>query len=640
VSHARRTWTLAAILFAAVLPVLVIVPTLFPTDPTVLSAAGLEGYSTVWAYRSAVVWSVVTLALAAFATRVGWLDLEFDDTYVRSGTHAATMTARTKWVERGIVALIVVVALWPPFLSRYGPFIEDTIFATALHRMQGGMVPYRDFEFLYGPLMLVPASWFMSAVGYSLEHYYIYLTTIEVVQYVLIVALLQSLIPERRTRLVVFVILVGLLANPLLGLNYNGVRRLLPLGTLLLLTRDPRSLPRAAIAAVLLGLSVAYAHDYSLGAAFASAGLYVAMFVRKPSRELVVPALAFGVISVATWLSVSYLLLGDGFPSYISDTRGLVARFSAGEAGFRFYWTANAAAAFALLALGLVIAGRGIAHRLELSEWGDRFFLTAVLATFLALKSGLNRSDVWHLDGAFFAVCVAFLLPLPRRVMRWSSSTQNIATTLAGVVSVTHLLGNAPTAAYIAEGWVKGFRDARAGLVTTTACAAQAVAPCIENEKSHPREALVAVGAYLAEPAQRGQRVLLYGELWGAGQRMGVYKRDHLNDDFIYDDARGIAVGEWINEPADALVVMAKPWYERLYAPPGADTIGAKAPFTPSIVKTAGEYLASVHYRGVVVERPLAELRWRRTVGVRVRERFALDRTFGDLVVLRRRSSP
>ena len=168
----------------------------------------------------------------------------------------------------------------------------------------------------------------------------------------------------------------------------------------------------------------------------------------------------------------------------------------------------------------------------------------------------------------------------------------------------------------------------------------RAEAPCIENERSHSSADIGAIGAWLAEPAQRGRRVLLYGELWGLGQHLGVYKRDHLNDDFIYGDARGVAVGAWIAEQPDAIVVIAKDWYERLYAPAGADTIGARAPFDPSLIKTVGEWLASVHYRGVAVERPLAELRWRRTVGVPVRRHFSLERTAGSLVVLTRRSAP
>ena len=634
----RRTATLAAILFAGFIPLLLLVPTLVPTDPSVLSAAGVEGYNTTLAYRAALLWCIAGLGAALAAARGGWLT--DGDGLAPLASQGDMPTQAQRWLERGIVAVVIVLALWPPFLVRYGPYIEDSIFATALHRMHGGLVPYRDFEFLYGPLMLVPASWFMDAVGYSLGHYYAYLTGFEVVQYVGLLALLQHLVPERRTRVVVFVILVGLLVNPLLGLNYNGIRRLLPLGALLLLARNPRSTGHAAVAGILLGLSVAYAHDYSLGSAFAAAGLYGILFVRKPSLDLVKLAATFGVVALATWLGVSGALLGADVLSYLGDTRGLVGRFGLGEAGFRFYWTANALAAFGLLSLGIVVAGRGMAERDGLVAWGDRFFLAALLATLVSLKSGLNRSDVWHLSGAFFPVCVAFLLPLPRQVMRWSRTTQQVAVGLVAIVAATHGLGNAPSAAYIAEGWARGARDVRAGLVAQGGCAANAEAPCIENERSHPRADVVAVGTWLAEPAQRGRRVLLYGELWSFGQRLGIYKRDHLNDDFIYDDARGVAVGEWIAEKPDAIVIMTKDWYDRLYAPAGADTIGARARFAPSLVKEAGEWLASVHYRGVVVERPLAELRWRRTVGVRVRQDFRLDRTAGALVVLTRRSVP
>lgn len=633
----RRTATLAGLFFAGFIPLLLLVPTLVPTDPSVLSAAGVEGYNTTAAYRVALLWCIAGLGIAFAAARGDRLD--DGDRVVSATAPGATPSAGQRWLECGIVAAIIVLALWPPFLVRYGPYIEDSIFATALHRMDGGMVPYRDFEFLYGPLMLVPASWFMSAVGYSLEHYYAYLTGFEVVQYLVLLAFLQHLIPERRTRVVVFVILVGLLMNPLLGLNYNGIRRLLPLAALLLLARNPRSIGHAALAAVLLGLSVAYAHDYSLGSAFASAGLYAILFVRKPSRELIKLSLTFGVVAVGTWLLVSWALLGPDVGAYIADTRSLVGRFGLGEAGFRFYWTANALAAFGLLSLGVVVAGRALAEQEGLSGWGDRFFLAALLATLVSLKSGLNRSDVWHLSGAFFPICVAFLLPLPRQAMRWSRTTQQVAVGLTAIVAATHGLGNAPSAAYIAEGWLRGARDVGAGLVARGGCAANTEAPCTENERSHPRADVVAVGTWLAEPAQRGRRVLLYGELWSFGQRLGVYKRDHLNDDFIYDDARGVAVGEWIAAKPGAIVVMTRDWYDRLYAPAGADTIGATAPFAPSVVKEAGEWLASVHYRGVVVERPLAELRWRRTVGVRVRQHFTLERTTGALVVLTRRNT-
>ena len=627
---------LTLLIFVGFVPLLSIVPTLVRGNPTVMSAAGAAGYNTVVAWRVALIWTLAGIAACLAAGRAGRLPITAD---AGDAGVERPLTSSRRWLECAIIAGLVLIAFWPPFLARYGPYIEDAIFATALHRMHGGMVPYLDFEFLYGPLMLVPASWWMRLTGYSLRHYYIYLALLETFQYVLLAVYLQWLMPRFRDRLVVFVVIAVLLANPLLGINYNGVRRLLPLGALLLLARDPSSIRRAAPAGMLLGLSVAWSHDFGLVTVAAAAGLYGLLWLRTPRASLAVTAAVLGVAAVGTWLLVSYLLLGHGFAAYLADTRSLVARFSAGEAGFRFYWTANALAAFGLLAGGIVVLGRGLARwRDSEPAWGDCFFIAAMFTTLLSLKSGLNRSDVWHLDGAFFPLIVACLLPLPRRTMRWSRASARVGAALIGVLAGTNLLGNAPIAAYMAQGWYRGLRDvADARPTLPGACARETEAPCIENERSRPRADVVALGAYLAEPAQRGRRVLLYGELWAFGERLGVYKRDHLNDDFIYDDARGIAAGEWLAQRPDGMVIMARPWYERLVAPPG-DSVGRTTPFQPSLAKSAGEWLSSVHYRGVVVERPLVELRWRRTVGARVRADYRLERTFGDLVVLTRRS--
>lgn len=634
-----RVLALAAVIFAGFIPLLLVVPTMIASDPTILSAAAAEGYNTGVAYRVAVVWALIGIVSALLAGRRGMLG---ESAPIATDARDIELTPARRWIERLVVALVVMLLLWPPFLARYGPFIEDNIFTNALHRMHGGMMPYRDFEFLYGPLMLVSASWWTRLVGYSLESYYAWLLLLEVVQYVVLVALLQRLVPEFRARVLIFLAIAVLLANPLLGLNYNGIRRLLPLAALLLLSRDPTSTRRAIVAGIMLGLGVAYAHDFGLVALVASAGLFGLLWLRAPSLALFRTAALLGTVAIATWLLVASLLLGDAFPVYLSDTRSLVTRFSAGEAGFRFYWTANSLAGFALLSLAGVLVGRGIAHWRERAPiWGDSFFVVATIATLLSLKSGLNRSDVWHLDGALFPLAIAFLLPLPRSAFAWSAKEGRVATMLLAAFALTYALGNAPTAAYAGAGLARGAKDVLAGVPPDRgACAPARAAPCIESERSSGREEFKALGAWLAEPAQRGRRLMLYGELWGIGPRIGAYKRDHLNDDFIYDDARGLRAGQWLTEVPDALVAIDSGWYARLFAPPGADTIGATAPFTPSIVKSASVWLASVHYRGVVVERPLAELRWRRTVGATVRREFAFDRRFGKLVVLRRRSSP
>lgn len=647
-AHARAI-ALAAAILAGFVPLLLVVPTLFDSDPTVFSAAAAEGYNTTAAYRVAMLWTVLGVLGAIAAARAGWLS---DAPVAEPEPSGPAISQGRLWIERIFVGLMVVIALWPAFLARHGPYIEDAIFINALHRVHGGMVPYRDFEFLYGPLMLLSASWWMKLVGYSMQQYYTWLAIVEAVQYVLIVVLLQRLIPGARARLIAFLILAALVMNPMLGLNYNGLRRLIPLAGLLLLTRDPTSVKRAAGAGVILGIGIAYAHDFGLVALVAVAGLYGLLWLRTPSVALVRTAALVGAVAVATWLLVAYLLLGANIADYIADTRSLVTRFSAGEAGFRFYWTVNALAGFGAIALAAVFLGRGLARwRGRDLAWGDHFFAVTVIASVLLLKSGLNRSDVWHLDGAFFPLAVAFVLPLPRRALGWSRGEGRVAILLVAIVAFTHAFGNAPSAAYAAQGLARGALDVVTGAGTFAGCPPDVQAPCIESERSEGRAEYVALAEYLAAPERRGRRVLLYGDLWGIGPRIGVYKGDHLNDDFIYDDARGLAAGAWVSEKPDAMVVMTRPAYDRLFAAPGADTVGATSKFRATTVARIGEWLSSGHYRGVRVERPLWELRWRRTAGVAVRRDFVLSEVINPgedgppepgrgLVVLTRRSSP
>jgi hypothetical protein len=63
---------LTGLIFGGFLPLLVVVPTLIPGDPSVLSAASLEGYNTVAAYRTALIWCIAGLGIAFGAARAGW----------------------------------------------------------------------------------------------------------------------------------------------------------------------------------------------------------------------------------------------------------------------------------------------------------------------------------------------------------------------------------------------------------------------------------------------------------------------------------------------------------------------------------------------------------------------------------------
>src|SRR5205807_576032 len=101
-------------------------------------------------------------------------------------------------------------------------------FLTVLHRMHSGLRPYRDFEFAYGPLMVYMAHGWMLAFGYSMRSYYALICLLEAIQFSALILVMRRWIPNFRARMLAFGFLTVFLFDTLLGLNWNGMRRLLP----------------------------------------------------------------------------------------------------------------------------------------------------------------------------------------------------------------------------------------------------------------------------------------------------------------------------------------------------------------------------------------------------------------------------
>lgn len=138
------------------------VPWQFPPSPDLPNMASLLGYNVRLAYLLIVGWvlvfSLVVMALNYRTEMPG-----------KHNTKPTEVSIRPiiKWSERIIVAVGVTVAYWPASLSRYGPYLEDEYFLNVLWRMRCGELPYIDFEFLYGPLMIMPLGVWTAKFGYQ-----------------------------------------------------------------------------------------------------------------------------------------------------------------------------------------------------------------------------------------------------------------------------------------------------------------------------------------------------------------------------------------------------------------------------------------------------------------------------------------
>lgn len=269
--------------FGGLVAALPIVPMLVPTrNADVVSAAAAVGYNTGAAFWTVFIWALLAIFLFA------WRSLPHARTRIDAGEWRGEPSpgfgsewrpGSLVWGELLAVFAIFALAYFPVFLARHGPYMEDTYFLAALQRMDCGQLPYLDFGFLYGPLMIYPLWAWSQVFGTGMVSYFSFLSLVEGLQFAVLMGVLQYFVPQRGKRWCIFLLLLPLLFNTLLGLNYNGVRRLLPALVVLLAACRPYDLKANVCCAVLLGLHLAYSHEYAIAAVLGVLAVYAIAFL-------------------------------------------------------------------------------------------------------------------------------------------------------------------------------------------------------------------------------------------------------------------------------------------------------------------------------------------------------------------------
>jgi hypothetical protein len=638
----RRVTLLALLFYLGYIPLLWIVPQWFPRDAEVASAA--SGYNGSVAYVAVVLWSLAGIVGIVLWERLGHIrNVPRVSPKEESTPTPSANVGQLHLIEIAAVLIGVMVLYCPLFLAKYGPYSEDQVFLNALQRMQFGQRPYVDFEFLYGPLMLYPAYFWTQLFGYSMMAYYSYLAVIEALVFVALAVVVQlHVVSGTPRRAATFLLIAVFLFNVMLGPNQNGIRKFLPVIVILLLTARPRSVRGVALGSFLVGLQLCYSQEYGIACLAAIVAMYGLLTVRNWDFAEYVPLAMLAVVgSIVTWYIGSAVLLGADLGAYIQETLYLIRRFDAGEAGFRFYWTVNSLALFGLLCLACVVVARGISKiRNSPIEAGDLLLFCGSIYALAGLKAGLNRVDVWHLTPVSLVLIAAFVLPRPKVLFAYSRRVQRMAVSLVLILAATYLIGLLPIGSFYAQGWLNGLRDSITLPAAGAAQEGKTRAPTIETERSHPRIEILRLGAYLAEPSRSDRPVVFYGDTWNLGMLVGVPRTTFLNDDFLYSDERGGNVRDYLQQREDALVVMGRPVYERLFGLSDPRELPELARrYKPSITKSIASWLSTVEYAGVESEYPIKEQRWKRTVGGYVRAQYEVVAEFGDYVVLARKET-
>lgn len=596
-----------------------LVPTLVTPSPTDFSAAAELGYDIDVAFMGMVAWSVVSFAaLWALGRRLRPPPVEPD----------AEPPGRIRWIEVAVVFAVVLIAHWPPFLTRYGPYAEEQYLLSALARMACGQAPFLEFEFLYGPLMIAMADGWMDLVGFSMQAYYwLYALLLSAFFAVLAIGV-QRFVPKFVHRLVIFVILSAFAFDALMGLNWFGWRKYLSVIAMLVIAARPRDLRNAAIAGAILAVHLAYSLDYGLFGLAACGAIYGVLLLRPAFLKTIAAGLVTLIVALAGFAAIAAITTGD-LIGYITSTRAVLEQASAHNTGaFAFYFTVHSLAAFAVLSLGLAAVALGMGRlRREEPSADDLFLLATVVFAVLALKSGFQRADVWHMTPPFFPLAFALLAANRRRLFVLDGLTAATTAILLALVAATNVIGVAPIAMAHVDGMRNAARDTLRRVPKEGGVIARGYT--VQNERTWRDGDIAALSAFLARPDMKDRPVLFYNRMWILNFQTGVCPIGYLNYEWMYGDAVQ-PIGEVVRANPDALVVMPARSFESLktgaYEEPGPPNLDA--------IRRIGLITSTVHSRQSPIERRIKDDLWRLEVGSLIRDTHKELARFGGFVVV------
>lgn len=547
--------------------------------------------------------------------------------------------------EAALVFGLFVLAYFPPFLQRYGPYGEDSYFLSVLQRVIGGQRPYAEFEFLYGPLLLFPLAGWISAFGYTLRAYYAFLALIEAATFAALTYGLGAVLPDRRQRLLALGVAVVLLVNDNLGLSWIALRRLLPIALLLVYVLRGRT-RRAGWAATagMLGVQILLSLEYAASCVIALGAVGVLeSYARRSWRPAVRAGLAVGAAFAVAAL-LAWGMMGQDAVEWLAATRRIIALRGGGEAAFPFQLSVNAAAVFALLFLGCAWLGAGLA-RLRGAEPtpGDLFLAASVAYAVVAMKSGLARSDMYHLVPPLLGVAAVLLTRLELSVFRMSPALRKAGIAALALTCLTYLPGLTGAGRLWARGWVLGARDFITRYPVSGVVPAASRTVLIGRGRTLVNPQWIRLAEYFADPARVSRPVLFYERTWGLDKVVGVAKPRGVypTDDYLVTDEEGLALRRFLARDPTALVVVDTTAWKHLLDSTHTPAYASMFWFgrVRSLPVRFLERWSSSHFGTAVVEERIRKRdRWARTVGGYLREHYAPAEAFGEWIVLARRA--
>ena len=439
-ASAMRPWAGLTTLAATTLLLVLVVPWFIPMRMQAhASDSQLVGFNN----RAAVVGLFLAMILASVAG-FAW----------RGGREMRSFVLRDRvdrtdrvpwWLVAFISAASVAVVVALGWTQRSFPVADDArYFADRLLYLINGGLPYRDFEFSYGPVLLYPQYLLWRAfapLGVSpWAAYYAWLALTRIIGVLMLSFIVNRVRLPKHLRLALFAIIGAFAAwQPSLGLNYSLLRFCTPFALILLvMSLDYRHAGRHFVAVASLGAAVlAFAVSPEMGVAVAAA--LVAAFgftaIRADARDWWVVAALVGGAAVGAVVAsgqstfVSFLGGSDAFPilpgppALVYILGALVLALGAG-AIMRTEHPSDAkpvlAWATATLVLSMAALGRADFGHIF---WNGLGILIAVPAVLSDQRLNLARAYVIA-AAAIFLSLLGLLTPFYVSQWRWSTAEQ------------------------------------------------------------------------------------------------------------------------------------------------------------------------------------------------------------------------
>lgn len=616
------------LIWAGFILLLGVVPWHLPTNPDLPNSAAMLGYNVSAAYLLLAGWTVICFVVLARFSRPSVPAQTQDDPAPEPGPGLWL-----RWAERAVVAAAVLIVYWPAAIARFGKHVEDAYFLTALQRMSCGDLPYVDFEFLYGPLMIIPAHLWMNAFGFSMTSYYAYYALLQVALFVLILVLLQRFIPGARRRWFAFFLLLPFYADILYGLNWIGWRHIAGILAIIVISGSDRHYMRAISTGAILGLSFAFSYEYAIAAWCAAAAILGARMLSSARAALP------GLIGALLLMSGAMLAVGLGaliwatgafFADYVEATKHAGATaLSLGLGQFAFLWTGHSLALFLILSATLT-AGAGAIRQIWQTppNRADLMLVGAVIFALAALKIALQRADYLHLAVPFLPLVFVFLLGHPTRVFTFGRPVRIAVFAALIVASITHAIGHAPLGRWVALGMVRGLyhevtdRDV-AGPV-------EARRYSIQAERSEHQPHVTELARHLAMPELRDRPVLYYYQEWDMTLDAGTCAAGYSFYDLLYSDARR-PLAQTALTPG-LIVVINKTDYQKLFQ----GSVPASQPRKAAALARVARWTSSNHADQSTLEQEAEWAMWKNALGDRLVNTFHVLAELDGFVLLER----